>query len=102
MRSYAAGRTMWNVRNLPLPKFAGGAPAPLLASPLIQHCKLKSRICRKQFRHFSEPLGERRGGEQRIVPLPQIVKGHIQKQGEKINRNRIGEYRVKNFSFESL
>ena len=48
-----------------------------LTPPLIQHRKLKPRIRRKQLRHFSQPLRQRRRRKQRIIPLPQIVIIHV-------------------------
>ena len=51
-----------------------------LTAPLVEHSELESSVRREQLRHFTQPLGQRRRRQQRIVALPQIVIIHIEIQ----------------------
>jgi hypothetical protein len=55
-------------------------PGTFLSAPLVENREVKTGVRRKHLRHFPQTLRQRRGSQQGIIPLPQVVIIHVEKQ----------------------
>ena len=53
-------------------------PGQLLRAPLVENREVKTGVRRKHLSHFPQALRQRRGSQQGIIPLPQVVIIHIE------------------------
>ncbi|MGO9087085.1 MAG: hypothetical protein ACLQBK_17840 [Candidatus Sulfotelmatobacter sp.] len=73
-----------------------------LPAAFVKHREFESGIRRKQLRDLSQPLGQRRRRQKRIVALPEIVVIHVQVQRQQVDRNGVGKRRFQIFILETF